>query len=99
MPMADELKVISDSFETKHPQDVLAYAMGRYAPHSELACSRGAKHVQIQDMIPQKNPSTPLFDLDTDLQIKENYDVHDRIVTKYGLLPDQVIQSKSILTP
>jgi len=50
-------------------------------------------------MIHRTNPSTPLFYLDTDFLFKETYEVRDRIVAKYGLLPDQVIQIKSLLTP
>ncbi len=99
MPTADELKAISDSFETKHPQDVLAYALERYAPRIVLACSFGAEDVVLVDMVHRINPRVPLFYLDTDFLFKETYEVRDLILAKYGLLPDQVIQIKSLLTP
>src|SRR5439155_24982967 len=84
-PSDGELKVISGSFETKHPQDVLAYALGRYAPHIILACSFAAEDVVLVDMIHRTNPRTPLFYLDTDVLFKETYEVRDRMVAKYGL--------------
>jgi phosphoadenosine phosphosulfate reductase len=98
-PSDEELKAISDSFETKHPQDVLAYALERYAPRIVLACSFGAEDVVLVDMVHRINPRIPLFYLDTDFLFKETYEVRDRILAKYGLLPDQVIQIKSLLTP
>ena len=40
-----------------------------------------------------------MFYLDTDFLFAETYALRDRIVDKYGLLPDQVIRVKSQLTP
>jgi len=96
---SEELKKLSDSFESKHPQDVLAYALERYAPNIILACSFGAEDVVLVDMIQRINPRTKLFYLDTDFLFKETHDVRDRLVARYGLTPDQVIQVKSLLTP
>jgi phosphoadenosine phosphosulfate reductase len=50
-------------------------------------------------MIQKINPRTPLFYLDTDFLFPETYAVRDRIIEKYGLLPSQIIQVKSLLTP
>ncbi len=94
-----ELKAVSDSFETKLPQDVLAYAIGRYHPRIVLACSFGAEDVVLVDMIHRLNPEVPLFYLDTDFLFPETYRVRDRVVERYGLKPAQVIQMKSLLTP
>ncbi|TAJ29976.1 MAG: phosphoadenylyl-sulfate reductase [Nitrospirae bacterium] len=98
-PSDEELKALSDSFESKQPQDVLAYALERYASRIVLACSFGAEDVALLDMIHRLNPQTPLFYLDTDFLFPETYALRDRIVATYRLLPSQVLQVKSLLTP
>ncbi|MGH7164104.1 MAG: phosphoadenylyl-sulfate reductase [Nitrospiraceae bacterium] len=98
-PTDEELRALSASFESKQPQEVLAYALQHYFPKIVLACSFGAEDVALVDMIHRINPRTPLFYLDTDFLFQETYDLRDRIVAQYGLLPSQVIQVKSLLTP
>ena len=98
-PTDEALKALSASFESKQPQDVLAYALERYVPNIVLACSFGAEDVVLVDMIHQINPRTKLFYLDTDFLFKETHEVKDRLIAKYGLRAEQVIQVKSLLTP
>jgi phosphoadenosine phosphosulfate reductase len=98
-PSDAELKTLSNSFEAKRPQEVLAYALARYFPKIILACSFGAEDVALLDMIHRINPRVPLFYLDTDFLFPETYALRDRLVAKYGLAPQQVIQMKSRLTP
>jgi phosphoadenosine phosphosulfate reductase len=98
-PLEEELKRLSESFETRRPQDVLAYAIERYLPKIVLACSFGAEDVVLVDMIQRIDPQVPLFYLDTDFLFAETYDVRDRIVEKYGLRPEQVLRITSRLTP
>jgi phosphoadenosine phosphosulfate reductase len=98
-PSDESLKALSDSFETQQPWDVLAYALAHYPHNLILACSFGAEDVALVDMIQKIDPRTPLFYLDTDFLFPETYEVRDRIVAKYGLLPAQVIQVKSLFTP
>lgn len=96
---AEELKTLSDSFESRQPQDVLAYALERFAGRIVLACSFGAEDVVLLDMIHRLDPSAPLFYLDTDFLFPETHEVKDRLIAKYGLSAGQVIQVKSLLTP
>jgi len=98
-PTVEELKALSDSFEAKQPQEMLAYALERYSPNIILACSFGAEDVALVDMIHRINPRTPLFYLDTDFLFKETYELRDRIVQRYGLLPSQMIRVTSLFTP
>lgn len=98
-PTDEELKSLSDSFESRQPQDVLAYALDRFSPDIVLACSFGAEDVVLVDMIHRINPGTTLFYLDTDFLFEETYALRDRIVERYGLLPEQVVQVKPLLTP
>ncbi len=97
--LEEELQRLNDSFETKQPQDVLAYAIERYKPKIVLACSFGAEDVVLVDMIQRINPGVPLFYLDTEFLFAETYEVRDRIVEKYSLRPEQVLRITSHLTP
>lgn len=98
-PSDEELKALSDSFESQQPQDILTHALHQYFPKIVLACSFGAEDVVLVDMIHRLQPRIPLFYLDTDFLFEETYAVRDRVVAKYGLRPDQVFQIKSLLTP
>ena len=94
-----ELKSLSDSFESKQSQDVLATVIERYAPKIIVACSFGAEDVALVDMVHRINRSVPLFYLDTDFLFPETYATRDRIIQRYDLKPAQVLQVKSLLTP
>ncbi|MGH7254760.1 MAG: phosphoadenylyl-sulfate reductase [Nitrospirales bacterium] len=98
-PSPDQLKAVSDAFEPKSSQEVLAHAVAAYAPRLVLACSFGAEDVVLVDMIHRINPDVPLFYLDTDFLFPETHEVRDRIVARYGLRPEQVIRVTSQLTP
>ena len=94
-----ELKLLSDSFESKRPQDVLSAALERYAPKIVVACSFGAEDVVLVDMVHRINPAVPLLYLDTDFLFPETYATRDCIIQQYDLKPSQVLQVKSLLTP
>src|SRR4029079_5709105 len=94
-----ELAAWGESFEEKSPQELLAAVIERYATKIVLACSFGAEGVVLVDMVPRINPSVPLFYLDTDFLFPETYATRDRVIERYGLQPQQVIQVKSLLTP
>jgi phosphoadenosine phosphosulfate reductase len=97
--MAAELKRASDAFESQQPQDVLKDAIKRFAPKIVVACSFGAEDVVLVDMVHRLDPSIPLFYLDTDFLFPETYATRDRIIQQYSLMPAQVIQVQSLLTP
>jgi phosphoadenosine phosphosulfate reductase len=96
---SEELKVWNNSLEAKQPQEILAAAIEHYAPKIVLACSFGAEDVVLVDLVHRINPSVPLFYLDTDFLFPETYATRDRVIERYGLQPQQVIQVKSLLTP
>lgn len=97
--LAADLKTLSDSLESKQPQDVVAAALERYASKIVLACSFGAEDVVLVDMVHRLDKSVPLFYLDTDFLFAETYATRDRIAAQYDLKPAQLLQIKSRLTP
>jgi phosphoadenosine phosphosulfate reductase len=78
---------------------VVEYALRRYVPRIVLACSFGAEDVALLDMVHRIDPAAPLFYLDTDFLFPETMEVRDRLIARYGLKPEQLIQVKSLLTP
>jgi len=98
-PTQDSLKTINQGLEGKSPQEILDYAFKHYSPKIILACSFGAEDVVLLDMMLRINPNAELFYLDTDFLFPETYEVRDRIIAKYGLKANQVLQMKSDLTP
>jgi phosphoadenosine phosphosulfate reductase len=68
-------------------------------PKIVLACSFGAEDVVLVDMIHRIDPTVPLFYLDTDFLFPETHHVRDRLVERYQLEPERVIQVKPLLTP
>ncbi len=98
-PSDEELKRLSDSFESRQPWEVLEYALKAYAGKITLACSFGAEDVALVDMMYRIDPEAPLFYLNTDFLFPETLEVRDRIVERYRLKPTQVIEMKSLLTP
>ncbi len=98
-PSIDELQELRQRLEGKSPQDVLGYALEQYFPNIVLACSFGPEDVVLWDMMYQINPKASLFYLDTDFLFKETHDVRERIVAKYNLAPEQLIEMKPEFTP
>ncbi|MGQ0809814.1 MAG: phosphoadenylyl-sulfate reductase [Nitrospiraceae bacterium] len=98
-PSSEELKTLSDSFEAKSPQEVLASVIDTYFPKIVLACSFGAEDVVLLDMIHRINPRVPLLYLDTDFLFPETHEVRNQVIERYDLKPEQVLQVKSQLTP
>jgi len=95
----EEFQALNQRLEGQTPQEVLAYALDQYFPSIVLACSFGPEDVVLWDMIYQINPKASLFYLDTDFLFKETHDVRQRMIAKYLLAPDQLIEVKPDLTP
>ncbi|MBX3236177.1 MAG: phosphoadenylyl-sulfate reductase [Nitrospiraceae bacterium] len=98
-PSDQELKALSDSFESRQPWEVMEQALTMFKGSIVLACSFGAEDVALVDMMHRIDPQAPLFYLDTGFLFPETIEVRDRIVERYGLTPHQVIRMMSLLTP
>ena len=98
-PDAESFTRLNEEFEGRTPEEILAYAFNEYSPKIILACSFGAEDVVLADMMFRHHPDATLFYLDTDFLFPETLEVRDRIVERYQLKPEQVIQMKSLLTP
>lgn len=98
-PAMEELQALSQRLEGQTPQEVLAYALDQYFPSIVLACSFGPEDVVLWDMMYQINPKASLFYLDTDFLFKETHDVRQRMIAKYLLAPNQLVEVKPEFSP
>lgn len=98
-PSPDELSALNKSLEDQAPQKIVETALKQYGPNVILACSFGAEDVVLVDMMLRANPRSALFYLDTDFLFPETHVVRDRIIQRYRLQDEQIIQVKSTLSP
>jgi phosphoadenosine phosphosulfate reductase len=98
-PSAEELSDLNRSLEGQAPTKVIETAITQYGSNVILACSFGAEDVVLADMLFRVNPHSALFYLDTDFLFPETLEVRDRMIQRYRLQKEQMIQVKSKLSP
>ena len=98
-PSPEELSNLNRSLEGQAPHKIVETAINQYGANVILACSFGAEDVVLADMMLRANPHGALFYLDTDFLFPETHAVRERIIQRYQLQDEQVIQVKSKLSP
>ena len=92
-----ELESESQKLESATPQQILQYAVERFAPNFTMATAFGPEGMTIIHMLSTIAPETPIFNLDTGYQFKETLDLRERVKEKYGIeveykLPDTTVE-------
>ena len=80
-----ELAEHSTRLETAAPEDIIAWARERYAPHLAMATAFGPEGCLILSMLAKLAPDTYVFNLDTGYQFQQTLDLRDRIAERYGI--------------
>ncbi len=80
-----ELKAHSDALEGASPQDIIAWAVEKYAPKLTMATAFGPEGCVILHMLAAIEPRTHVFNLDTGYQFEETLELRDRIARRYGI--------------
>ena len=80
----EQVAEVNVRFADAGPEDVLAWALGRFHPRIALASSFGAEDVVLIDMLWRLNPAARVVTLDTLRLHTETYDVIDRVRALYG---------------
>ncbi len=80
-----ELAQQSARLESATPEEIIAWASGRYAPHLTMATAFGPEGCVILSMLAKVAPETYVFNLDTGYQFQQTLDLRDRIAEKYGI--------------
>ena len=95
--LLDELRLRSDQFEAATPQQILRWAVDRFAPRFTMATAFGPEGMVILHMLAEIAPDTPIFNLDTGYQFPETLELRERVKQRYGMeiefkRPDLTVQ-------
>lgn len=83
--LLEELATASSELESATPQDILHWAVARYAPKFTMATAFGPEGMTIIHMLAQIAPDTPIFNLDTGYQFKETLELREEVKRRYGI--------------
>ncbi len=81
----EELLRASEMLESASPQEILKWAVERYAPRFTMATAFGPEGMTIIHMLAEIAPETPIFNLDTGYQFDETLKLRDEVKRRYGI--------------
>ncbi len=81
----EELKSLSEEFETAPPEAVLRWAVEEFGPDVALATGFGAEGCVLVAMLSEVSTGARIFYLDTDLLFPETYALKDRLEARYNV--------------
>jgi len=93
----DECSHASSDLETASPQQILAWAIGRFAPRFTMATAFGPEGMVLIHMLAEIAPETPIFNLETGYQFPETLELRERVKNRYGIevelkMPEQTVE-------
>ena len=80
-----ELAEQSHRLETATPEEILAWAIERYADKFTMATAFGPEGMAILEMLSRIAPKTWVFNLDTGYQFPETLALRDKVAELYGI--------------
>jgi len=83
--LLSELDQRSQAFETSSSQEILRWAVDRFAPRFTMATAFGPEGMTIIHMLAEIAPDTPIFNLDTGYQFDETLELRERVEKRYGI--------------
>jgi phosphoadenosine phosphosulfate reductase len=83
--LADEMGRASAELETATPQEILRWAVGRFAPRFTMATAFGPEGMVLIHMLADIAPRTPIFNLDTGYQFEETLELRERVRRRYAI--------------
>ena len=97
-----ELARESERLETATPQEILRYAIDRFAPRFTMATAFGPEGMTLIHMLAEIAPETPIFNLDTGYQFAETLELRETVKRRYGIeielkKPDTTVEAYEAL--
>jgi len=83
--LAEELSAYSEELESASPQEILSWAVERFAPHFAMATAFGPEGMTLIHMLAEIAPETPIFNLETGYQFPETLELRERVKDRYGI--------------
>lgn len=75
----------SAKLETATPQEVLQWAVDRYAPRFTMATAFGPEGMCLIHMFAEIAPHVPIFNLETGYQFPETLELREKVKERYGI--------------
>ena len=86
----EDLRIIADDLEERPAEEVLAWAVERFAGRIVLTCSWQMQSSVLVDMLHRIGADVRIVELDTGLLFPETYATRDRLVERYGLAVERI---------
>lgn len=83
--LLDELERASEQLESATPQEILRWAVDRFAPRFTMATAFGPEGMTIIHMLASVAPETPIFNLETGYQFAETLELREKVKQRYGV--------------
>jgi phosphoadenosine phosphosulfate reductase len=83
--LSAELDEASRRLEGATPQEILRWAVERFAPRFTMATAFGAEGMTLIHMLAEIAPETPIFNLETGYQFPETLELRERVKQRYGV--------------
>ncbi|MCP4890833.1 MAG: phosphoadenylyl-sulfate reductase [Planctomycetaceae bacterium] len=80
-----ELERESQKLESASPQQILSWAVDRFAPKFTMATAFGPEGMTLIHMLSEVAPETPIFNLETGYQFAETLELRERVAKRYGI--------------
>ncbi len=80
-----EMQKESQLLESSTPQQILAWAVERFAPRFAMATAFGPEGMTIIHMLAEIAPQTPIFNLETGYQFAETLELREEVRRRYGI--------------
>ncbi len=80
-----ELERESVKLESATPQEILRWAIDRFAPRFTMATAFGPEGMTIIHMLAEIAPETPVFNLETGYQFAETLELREKVKQRYGM--------------
>jgi phosphoadenosine phosphosulfate reductase len=80
-----EVSELAEEFESRSAQELLAWAVDRFAGRIVLTCSWQHQSSILVDMLHQLGANVRIVELDTGLLFPETYETRDRLIERYDL--------------
>ena len=85
-----EVEELADEFEDRGAQELLAWAVERFAGRIVLTCSWQHQSSILIDMLHQLGADVRIVELDTGLLFPETYETRDRLIARYGISVERI---------
>jgi phosphoadenosine phosphosulfate reductase len=83
--LLEQLRAASASLEASSPEEILRWAVERFAPRFTMATAFGPEGMVLIHLLADIAPQTPIFNLETGYQFDETLELRERVKARYGI--------------